>query len=60
MRGHLPLSEQIREALLGALLLMAAVLVVTGVACWSGAAAFITAGVLLAVWSLAMFLEVKP
>jgi hypothetical protein len=49
-----------RHHFLAALLLACIGLVVTGVAQWSPPAACIVAGLLLAVWSFAVVLEVKP
>lgn len=49
-----------RMVLLAVLLVLAAGLVVAGVALWSPAAAFVVAGVLLAVLAVAFLLEVDP
>lgn len=48
-----------QEVILACLLLVAAGLVVVGVACWSAPGALIAAGVLLAGWSWLTFGEVE-
>jgi hypothetical protein len=49
-----------RHQALAALLLVCVGLVVAGVAQWSRPAAYVVAGLLLAAWSFAVVLEVKP